>query len=117
MPLQVFGVAPPQGLYSAHHNTSPTIPGTSSGAHKAPGSPAHTPPASPVQRNPNQTPYKRSKGAGRRPRTGDSGEFLIAGAEPSAGSFVYTHYEHSLNSLHDIIDRVCAECSVRCARC
>ncbi|KAJ7150286.1 hypothetical protein C8R46DRAFT_500403 [Mycena filopes] len=79
------------------------------------------------QRNPNQAPYKQQqqqqrvksssahrKGGGNgRPGTGDSGTHLLADAEPSAGSgsgagsssFVYTHYQHSLNSLHDIIDR------------
>ncbi|KAJ7775097.1 hypothetical protein B0H16DRAFT_1450507 [Mycena metata] len=130
---KVFGVAPPQMLYSAHH--SPTA--SASAPRSAPGTPPSSPPASystgsgsgygqilaqtqqSGSRNPNQTPYQRSssnpsgswssrhnrKSHNGRPGTGDSGTFLLADAEPSAGSFVYTHYQHSLNSLHDIIDR------------
>ncbi|KAJ7086598.1 hypothetical protein C8R43DRAFT_1051294 [Mycena crocata] len=141
---KVFGVAPPTKLYSVHHGD-----GTGSGGRTPPGSPGHGQLPSHAQsqsqksqsqmeggamtvpqKNPNQTPYKRkSAGAARksssgqgRPGTGDSsgsGQFLLAGAEPSAGvggggspggsgasgSFVYTHYQHSLNSLHDILDR------------
>ncbi|KAJ7070601.1 hypothetical protein C8F01DRAFT_385113 [Mycena amicta] len=103
---KVFGVAPPQDLYSGRS----TPPGTlhTSGVRTVPVSPTVTPPASPpgpsTQRNLNQSSYRRSK-ASRRPRTGDSGEFLLADVEPSAGSFVYTHYQQSLSSLHDIIDR------------
>ncbi|KAJ7016834.1 hypothetical protein C8F04DRAFT_492885 [Mycena alexandri] len=148
---KVFGVAPPQMLYSAHHGHSPTASasGSGSGSGAGAGSAHGTPPASPPasygystasgyaqilapgqSRNPNQAPYMRSSsnpaggsgsgsgpsrsrsGSGHtrkshngRPGTGDSGTFLLADAEPSAGSFVYTHYQHSLNSLHDIIDR------------
>ncbi|KAJ7201256.1 hypothetical protein GGX14DRAFT_371291 [Mycena pura] len=87
---KVFGVAPPQGLYCAHHSARTD-------------SRAHTPPLAPDSRNPNQAPYKLSKA--RRPGTADSGELLLANAEPSAGTFVYAHYQHSLNSLHDILDR------------
>ncbi|KAJ7103109.1 hypothetical protein B0H15DRAFT_193679 [Mycena belliarum] len=103
---KVFGVAPPQKLYSAHHQGAS---GTTS-----PGSPAGTGTPSPsasspstIGRNPNQAAYKVRSAA--RPGTGDSAQRLLPGAEPSAGagagSFVYTHYQHSLNSLHDIIDR------------
>lgn len=70
-----------------------------------------------LERNQNQSPYKRkTSGQGKqhqRPGTADSAQFLLAHAQPSAGagtsaaasSFVYTHYQHSLNSLHDILDR------------
>ncbi|KAJ7492189.1 hypothetical protein FB451DRAFT_1388613 [Mycena latifolia] len=82
--------------------------GSASGARTVPASPGGTPPSTPPtqSRNPNQTPYRRrSARKSSRPGTGDSGQFLLADAEPSAGSFVYTHYQHSLNSLHDILDR------------
>ncbi|KAF7307304.1 hypothetical protein MIND_00524400 [Mycena indigotica] len=95
--MEVFGVAPPQDLYRA---STPTPPG----ARTAPASPTAT-----QQRNVNQSSYRRSasgKSSSRRPRTGDSGEHLLADVEPVAGtSFVYNHYQHSLNSLHDILDR------------
>ncbi|KAF7303028.1 hypothetical protein MKEN_01266100 [Mycena kentingensis (nom. inval.)] len=103
---KVFGVVPPQDLF---RSSTPTPSG--SGARTAPVSPSHSPPSSsppvsqmPTQRNPNQSSYRRSK-ISRRPKTGDSGEFLLADAEPSAGSFVYKHYQQSLVSLNDIIDR------------
>ncbi|KAJ7687451.1 hypothetical protein B0H17DRAFT_1070262 [Mycena rosella] len=104
---KVFGVAPPQKLYSAHHHGSSP---TASGSRTAPASPGATPPPTPPMRNPNQTPYKRRstprKSSGR-PSTADSDQLLLSNAEPSAGagSFVYAHYQHSLNSLHDILDR------------
>ncbi|KAJ6601385.1 hypothetical protein DFH09DRAFT_900576 [Mycena vulgaris] len=102
---KVFGVAPPQKLYNAHHGSSPTA----SGSRTVPASPGGTPPPTPpsVARNPNQTSYKHrsSRKTSGRPGTGDSGQFLLPNAEPAAGSFVYTHYQHSLNSLHDILDR------------
>ncbi|KAF7347449.1 hypothetical protein MVEN_01500900 [Mycena venus] len=116
---KVFGVAPPQKLYSAQRGSSgsSSLSGTVnsnpySSPRTEPASPATTPPAT-FGRNPNQAPYKRKQGSsgkeGRsrsgRPGTADSDQFLLPNAEPSAGSFVYTHYQHSLNSLHDILDR------------
>ncbi|KAF7302607.1 hypothetical protein HMN09_00895200 [Mycena chlorophos] len=109
---KVFGVAPPQDLYHSGPNapTPPPIAVGGGGTLSSRKSSAHTPPPSPPvasppgHRNMNQSSYRRSKST-RRPRTGDSGEYLLADVEPSAGSFVYNHYQHSLNSLHDIIDR------------
>ncbi|KAJ6523635.1 hypothetical protein B0H19DRAFT_651565 [Mycena capillaripes] len=103
---KVFGVAPPQKLYNAQY--VPTASGSGSGARTVPTSPADTPPTTPPAtygRNPNQTPYKRKSTRRERPSTADSDQLLLPNAEPSAGSFVYTHYQHSLNSLHDILDR------------
>ncbi|KAJ7733564.1 hypothetical protein DFH07DRAFT_754809 [Mycena maculata] len=134
---KVFGVAPPQRLYSSSstglpsNNTSPANTLSSSS-----GTTSNVNPESLPQKNPNQAPYKRKSARHRdRPGTADSAQYLLAGAEPSAGqgagvgywgvgvgqasgeastsgglrggsgSFVYTHYQHSLNSLHDILDR------------
>ncbi|KAJ6448493.1 hypothetical protein C8R45DRAFT_1132960 [Mycena sanguinolenta] len=49
----------------------------------------------------------RGRKHGKRPGMADSDsqEPLVANAEPSTGLFVYKHYQHSLNSLHDILDR------------
>ncbi|KAF7337630.1 hypothetical protein MSAN_02236300 [Mycena sanguinolenta] len=137
---KVFGVAPPQKLYSAHHSSSPSsspshsasasVSLSATGAVAGSGSPASSPTAS-FGRNQNQAPYRQgskhpyaagsgsnskqgswgssASGSGgkkgKRPGTADSDQPLVANAEPSAGSFVYTHYQHSLNSLHDILDR------------
>ncbi|KAJ7651468.1 hypothetical protein DFH06DRAFT_1094466 [Mycena polygramma] len=100
---KVFGVAPPTKLYSAHHGSGS---GSNSGTGTAPSPTTQSPPGS-FGRNPNQAPYRRKNRTSVRPGTADSQQQLLANAEPSAGagSFVYTHYQHSLNSLHDILDR------------
>ncbi|KAK7063832.1 hypothetical protein R3P38DRAFT_2756667 [Favolaschia claudopus] len=118
---KVFGVAPPQKLYAASNSSSASSFGVT-GARTEPTTPTNTPPST-FSRNQNQAPYKRaisnskqtsstdssSRAAQRkssyRPGTGDSDKSLLPNAEPSAGSFVYSHYQHSLNSLHDILDR------------
>ncbi|KAJ6486195.1 hypothetical protein C8R47DRAFT_1047815 [Mycena vitilis] len=101
---KVFGVAPPTKLYSAHHGSGS---GSNSGTGTAPTSPTTQSPPGTFGRNPNQAPYRRKNRTSVRPGTADSQQQLLANAEPSAGagSFVYTHYQHSLNSLHDILDR------------
>ncbi|KAJ7897361.1 hypothetical protein B0H14DRAFT_2677963 [Mycena olivaceomarginata] len=112
---KVFGVAPPQKLYSARGMSGSSASSSPSGTMRStepPVSPATTSGTFtlPAGRNPNQAPYKNHKQhsgsrRGQRPGTADSDQALLPNAEPSAGSFVYTHYQHSLNSLHDIIDR------------
>jgi hypothetical protein len=108
---QVFGVPPPQTLYtrpptSASHGFSGHAPAAS-----------HSGSSSPVGRshNLNQSAYKAKKKHGR-PGTSESAQQLL----PTKGTFdfdlrsldslfipdVYSHYQHSLHSLNDIIDRV-----------
>ncbi|KAJ7292869.1 hypothetical protein C8J57DRAFT_1042662 [Mycena rebaudengoi] len=109
---KVFGVAPPQKLFSAKHASSTTSTPHGTFPRSAPGSPVttYTAPAlnpytigfnvtttTTTTTNPNQGSYKRSGRA--RPSTAESGD------GGGGGSFVYTHYQHSLNSLHDILDR------------
>lgn len=63
----------------------------------------------------NQSSYPSKKSskrdANRRPGTGDSTDpliqhdFVTNEAKPRRGSLLYSHYQHSLNSLNDIIDR------------
>ncbi|KAF8204333.1 hypothetical protein K438DRAFT_1819644 [Mycena galopus ATCC 62051] len=117
---KVFGVAPPQKLYSGASSASSSSAGGTMRSFPEPGTAPNTPPAT-FGKNQNQTPYKAHKHSQdasrysqqgqrrshRRPGTADSesGQGLLPNAEPSAGSFVYTHYQHSLNSLHDILDR------------
>ncbi|KAF8841945.1 hypothetical protein BDN67DRAFT_966459 [Paxillus ammoniavirescens] len=121
---RVFGTPPPQTLFhtrqgrpSLPHSqpTSPTIPSSSTPFTVSPDVPSGS-------RNLNQSAYKGKRT--HRPGTSDSSRFLLpanAGDSPSiSGSFsdsfsnyqdilalssVYLNYQHSLNSLVDIIDR------------
>ena len=113
----MFGVAPPQTLYHTRHNASPSSAGQA-GAISSGTAHNRTPPQSPITaalRNLNQSAYTRGRTKkSRRPGTADSSEPLIKPSDnedPPLGhalSDIYLHYRHSLNSLNDIIDRVCA---------
>ena len=48
--------------------------------------------------------HKGKKSA--RPGTADSNTQLLPKSGSARDSFVYSHYQHSLNSLNDILDRV-----------
>ena len=112
MIIQMFGVAPPQTLY--HTRAAPGSAGSPSykqhrSSSYSPGSPHDLP-----TRNLNQSAYTRNKikRKSNRPGTAESSEPLMNGfGEDSHHKFgfseVYEHYRHSLNSLNDIIDRVC----------
>ncbi|KAG5643129.1 hypothetical protein DXG03_001519 [Asterophora parasitica] len=122
---KVFGVAPPQTLYHTRRSPSPSISGTA--AHAVTGhkmisgwtSPGESPPPITGLRNPNRSTYsnytkhKSSKSKDNRPSTSESNKALLPKNSADYGygtlrkrtSAVYSHYEESLNSLHDIIDR------------
>jgi hypothetical protein len=108
---KVFGVAPPQTLYHTRRNPSPLSPSIVN------NSPIGT------SKNRNITTYSKHQAKKeRRPGSSESSQRLLLSREgdvtedPNAvwsalvsksgrRSEVYTHYEHSLNSLHDILDR------------
>ena len=107
---KVFGVAPPQTLYHTRHVPSPSVPSVVdiSALHH--------------QRNPNRSAYMKNKV--KRPGSSESSQGLLSKGSNTARdsaaiwsalitksgrrSEVYSHYQHSLNSLHDILDRVCS---------
>jgi len=92
---RVFGVAPPKTLYQTRRSISPTTSPTS------------------YFRNPNRSAYPpRTKD--NRPGTSDSTKQLLPKIHDSrpyddsigrSSSVVYTHYQHSITSLNDILDR------------
>jgi hypothetical protein len=118
---KVFGVLPPQVLYHTRCSPSPT--------HRpaSPASPAFgrwTAPPSPIsrsrdesqlfERNPNQSPHKSKAKKPYRPGTPESVQHLLPNRSSVSFNFepesmdisdVYTHYQHSLHSLNDIINR------------
>lgn len=109
----MFGVAPPQTLYHTRHTpdnaSSSQSPIT---FHSYKYTPASS--LSPT-RNVSQAPYKgksKKKDKAGRPGTSESSKPLVASPideQPNTTfsmSNVYLHYQHSLNSLNDIIDRV-----------
>lgn len=118
--LQLFGVPPPQTLYTCHSRplSSGSSVGPSSGHYIASGT-IQTGPPSPVRRdqNSNQSSYKVQKRRDR-PDTPESAQQLLPSLLNGTSDFrsrsrdsltimdVYTHYQHSLLSLDDIIDRV-----------
>lgn len=125
--FQVFGVAPPQTLYHTRHAPSASVqvgyktPRTRSAKPSPTRDSLSSPPLSP--RNPNQSSYKPKSKKNERPSTAESSKQLLPkgrgsndyddpspdSSAPRAqrGSLVYSHYQHSLNSLNDILDRVC----------
>lgn len=109
--VQMFGVQPPQTLYHTRSAPSHAEVQNSTGVPSTlrqstiPGSPSSA-------RNVNQTAYSnrsKPKRGGQRPGTAESTEPLIDRYEqpPHPFSDIYEHYRHSLNSLNDIMDRVC----------
>jgi hypothetical protein len=117
VPIQVFGVPPPQTLYTRPSASLP--PSFTTAPPSGISEVVQTEPSSPVgrSRNPNQASYK-GKRRHDRPGTSESTEPLLPsrGSESFSVDFqtpsslaipdVYTHYQHSLHSLNDIIDRV-----------
>ncbi|KAF8167456.1 hypothetical protein B0H34DRAFT_681916 [Crassisporium funariophilum] len=119
---KVFGVAPPQTLYHTRHIPPPCIPLPKSSAPSPVAAnfmPAMDVSPLPAQRNPNQSSYVKPKAKKtNRPGTSESNKQLLPKGPGSFGfddrttdpvetrhSLIYTHYQHSLNSLNDIIDR------------
>lgn len=108
--IQVFGVAPPQTLYHTRRSPSPVvnpIPNKVSGW----TSPGESLPAVTGLHNPNRSSYtkpKKSKSKDHRPGTSESIQALLPKGRSGERrtSIIYTHYQDSLNSLNDIIDRV-----------
>jgi hypothetical protein len=115
---QVFGVPPPQTLYTRHSTPLPAgSPVGPSSGHLIPSVEVQTGLPSPVGQNRNiSQPEYKTKQRDDRPGTPESVQQLLL--PRSSGSFdsqnrdalatpdVYTHYQHSLYSLNDIIDRV-----------
>ncbi|KJA28609.1 hypothetical protein HYPSUDRAFT_74363 [Hypholoma sublateritium FD-334 SS-4] len=96
---KVFGVAPPQTLY---HTRRCQTPPPAQAAEAEPTPPATPTAAIAASAMPAVRASKGKKSA--RPGTADSNTQLLP--KPGArDSFVYSHYQHSLNSLHDILDR------------
>lgn len=120
---QLFGMPPPQTLYHTRHapatvaRSQPTSPVSSI---MAPHYISVDDPELP-RRNPNQSAYTKGKKT-HRPRTSESTTFLLPTKSPNSPSSpessqsgfldvltqssVYMHYQHSIASLTDIIDRV-----------
>ncbi|KIL71613.1 hypothetical protein M378DRAFT_6328 [Amanita muscaria Koide BX008] len=108
---KVFGVAPPQTLYHTRHIPAPPLPGII----------MLKPYMARVERNPNRTAYTKHRSRkGARSRSTDSMEGLLTKdgnawnhdtvesspvSTRTKRSRIYTNYEHSLNSLHDILDK------------
>lgn len=127
----MFGVAPPQTLYHTRHSPSPSVPPEiylkrskpppkpSFGGFIPPG---EVPSPTYQQRNPNRSSYiKHRSKKNDRPSTAESSRRLLAEGPDCYSydespiirqtglrtSLVYHHYQHSLKSLSDILDRVC----------
>lgn len=126
--FQVFGVPPPQTLYHTRHSPSPSVPPElylrKSKSPPKPSFGGFIPPGevpSPTyqQRNPNRSSYikHKSKRNGRFSAAESTRRLLSGGSsdcysceetplnQPSY-SQVYNHYQDSLKSLSDILDRV-----------
>jgi len=106
---KVFGVAPPQTLYHTRHCSPPMLMASKS-------APPEVSPTSPLQRNLNRSAYlKYNPKKNDRPNTADSSMQLLSKGQQTSGdvantwgirhSAIYNHYQHSLNSLHDILAR------------
>jgi hypothetical protein len=129
--IQVFGVAPPQTLYHTRHSPSPSVPPElylrKSKSPPKPSFGGFIPPGevpSPTyqQRNPNRSSYikHKSKRNDRHSPAESTQRLLSEGSsdcysyeetplvQPSYSSTspVYNHYQDSLKSLSDILDRV-----------
>lgn len=115
--MQVFGSAPPQNLYRTRHSPSTSATVLSSAAvHPTSRSPSVD--SQERLRSPHKSKGKKKKDD--RPSTAESSKHLLpnkgyVSSESVVGSphledlkkpSVYMHYQHSLNSLNDIIDRV-----------
>ncbi|KAG6911339.1 hypothetical protein DXG01_001010 [Tephrocybe rancida] len=115
---KVFGVAPPQTLYHTRRSPSPSVSNLAAitGNKMISGwtSPGESHPPVTGLRNPNRSSYsKPKKTKDNRPGTAESSQALLPkgrndSKEPDLRrrtSIVYSHYQESLNSLNDIIDR------------
>ncbi|KAG6899576.1 hypothetical protein C0993_009047 [Termitomyces sp. T159_Od127] len=114
---KVFGVAPPQTLYHTRRSPSPSVINAAAIIGQQNSISGWTSPGEsqlPVigLRNVNRTSYSKKKSHDR-PGTSESDRTLLprrrdSSKEPDLRkrtSAVYTHYQDSLNSLNDIIDR------------
>ncbi|KXN88918.1 hypothetical protein AN958_06789 [Leucoagaricus sp. SymC.cos] len=125
---KLFGVPPPQTLYHTRHSPSPSVspevylkrskspPKPSFGGFIPPG---EVPSPTYQQRNPNRSSYIKRPKKTDRPSTAESSRRLLPeGSDCYAydgspvfpqpllrSSLVYHHYQHSLKSLGDILDR------------
>jgi len=114
---RVFGVAPPQTLYHTRRSPSPSVGNALAIASNklvsgwtSPGE-THLPVTG--QRNPNRSSYQKPKKKEQRPSTSDSGQALLPKNRGDSDDYdvshkrlsVYSHYQESLNSLNDILDR------------
>lgn len=123
----MFGAQPPQALYHTRQLPSPSCPNDSSrSAGASPRSPSDLSPHRDAMRNRNQSAYTKKKKSRRDevlltaysdrslvPSDAQSYRDSLRFVNPndddddrSSWHSVYTHYQHSLNSLHDIIQRV-----------
>ncbi|RDB29428.1 hypothetical protein Hypma_015999 [Hypsizygus marmoreus] len=117
---KVFGVAPPQTLYHTRRSPSPSVgnavPVTSHKMVSGWMSPGEAFMPVTGQRNPNRSSYTKPKSKKEhRPGTSESGQQLLPkgrsesvdvdSAVRKRTSIIYSHYQESLNSLNDIIDR------------
>ncbi|KAF8807968.1 hypothetical protein BYT27DRAFT_7190062 [Phlegmacium glaucopus] len=113
---KVFGVAPPQILYHTRQGPPPLLLSSRSASSEVRTIPSPTTSASTLQSNPNRSAYLRYKSKkSYRSSTSDSNLPLLPkddqtfdGLSDASGtrpSTIYNHYQYSLNSLHDILDR------------
>ncbi|KAG5341650.1 hypothetical protein C0989_008408 [Termitomyces sp. Mn162] len=115
---KVFGVAPPQTLYHTRRSPSPSVANSAAiiGQQKSISgwtSPGETQLPVIGLRNVNRSSYSKKKIDDNRSRTSESDKMLLlkpcdSSKKPDLRrrtSAVYLHYQDSLNSLNDIIDR------------
>ena len=113
--IQVFGVAPPQTLYHTRQCPAPLLPSVKVVARGTELDDA--PQAAQRSLNINKSAYIKPKKHSR-PGTAESSKQLLPKGPQSSGfderaapsdtrhSVIYNHYQHSLNSLNVILDRV-----------
>ncbi|EDR15868.1 uncharacterized protein LACBIDRAFT_291737 [Laccaria bicolor S238N-H82] len=115
---KVFGIAPPQTLYHTRHSPSPSVP-TTPIIHNEAFFGHSIPEATTSQRNINRSSYTKTARKSSRPGTSESSKRLLPKGPgsseyddvtrqsdnyPGSNSLLYQHYQHSLQSLNDILD-------------
>lgn len=116
---KVFGIAPPQTLYHTRHSPSPSVP-TTPIIHNNAFFGQSLPEATTSQRNINRSSYTKTVRKSSRPGTSESSKRLLPKGPGSSeydnvtcqsdnytrsNSLLYHHYQHSLQSLNDILDK------------
>lgn len=116
---KVFGIAPPQTLYHTRHSPSPFVP-TTPIIHNNAFFGHPLPEATTSQRNMNRSSYTKTVKKSSRPGTSESSKRLLSKGPGSSeyddvncqsdnytgsNSLLYHHYQHSLQSLNDILDQ------------